>query len=86
MRNANYEVYSTELNDGDAILLLSDGLPELQNSDSEMYGYKRLKRIFTLNGSKKSYEIISILKEECNNWEMDREQNDDITFIVIKFK
>lgn len=86
MRNANYEVYSTELNDGDTILLLSDGLPELQNSDNEMYGYERLKSIFALNGSKKSDEIISFLAEEYKIWKGNREQNDDITFIVVKAK
>lgn len=86
MRRTDYDVYSTELNDGDAVLLLSDGFPEQQNTGKEMYGYERLKRVFTLNGSKNSGEIISILKEECNNWKMDREQNDDITFIVIKLK
>jgi hypothetical protein len=86
MRNTEYRIYSTELNEGDTILLLSDGLPELQNKDNEMYGYERLKKIFTENGNKNSGEIISVLKEECNNWKENREQNDDITFIVIKAK
>ncbi|MBX3007164.1 MAG: PP2C family protein-serine/threonine phosphatase [Melioribacteraceae bacterium] len=86
MRNTDYRIYSTELNEGDTILLLSDGLPELQNKDNEMYGYERLKKIFTENGNKNSGEIISVLKEECNNWKENREQNDDITFIVIKAK
>lgn len=86
MRNTDYKVYSTELNEGDTILLFSDGLPELQNREKEMYGYERLKKIFTINGNKNSDEIISVLSNECINWKGDGEQNDDITFIVIKIK
>ncbi len=86
MRKTDYEVFSTELNSGDTILLLSDGLPELQNADEEMYGYERLKRILNVNGNKSSGEIISALEIEAKHWKGDMEQNDDITFIAVKVK
>lgn len=84
MRRTDYKIISTELNIGDTILLFSDGLPELQNSNKEMYGYERLKRVFAENGHKSSNEIISALQMDGANWKGDVEQNDDITFIAVK--
>lgn len=86
MRNVNYEVYTGEVNSGDTILLFSDGLPELQNINNEMYGYNRLKEIFVKNGNKNPDEIISVLENESRIWRGEREQEDDITFVVIKVK
>src|SRR3990172_7918044 len=37
-----YQTKTTELNSGDTILLLSDGLPELFNGKKEMFGYERV--------------------------------------------
>ncbi|HOI28503.1 MAG TPA: PP2C family protein-serine/threonine phosphatase [Melioribacteraceae bacterium] len=86
LRRTEYDVFSTEVNSGDTILLLSDGLPELQNADREMYGYDRLKRVFAENGGKSSNEIISALQMDGANWKGELEQNDDITFIAVKVK
>jgi hypothetical protein len=86
MRNAKYEVYSSTVNIGDAIILLSDGLPELKNKINEMYGYQRLKEVFIKNVGKTSDEIISALENESRIWRGEREQDDDITFVVIKIK
>jgi serine phosphatase RsbU (regulator of sigma subunit) len=86
MRNTKYEVYSGEVNIGDTLLLLSDGLPELKNIYNEMYGYERLKEVFIKNVRKNSDEIISALENESRIWRGEREQDDDITFVVIKIK
>ena len=86
MRNTKYEVYSSEVNIGDTLLLLSDGLPELKNIYNEMYGYERLKEVFIKNVRKNSDEIISALENESRIWRGEREQDDDITFVVIKIK
>lgn len=86
MRNTKYEVYSSEVNIEDTLLLLSDGLPELKNIYNEMYGYERLKEVFIKNVRKNSDEIISALENESRIWRGEREQDDDITFVVIKIK
>jgi ligand-binding sensor domain-containing protein len=41
MSDFPYEVRDTVLNNGDTILLMSDGFPELLNNNDEQYGYKK---------------------------------------------
>lgn len=86
MRNSKYEVYENQFSSGDVILLLSDGMPELQNTNDEIYGYERLTEVFAKNANKTADDIIAILKHESNTWSHGREPDDDITFVVIKVK
>ncbi len=86
MRGAKYEVWQNELSNGDTVLMLSDGMPELQNPDNQMYGYDKLKDAFLTHAGKNSNEIISALIEESRIWSAGREQDDDITFVVLKMK
>jgi serine phosphatase RsbU (regulator of sigma subunit)/ligand-binding sensor domain-containing protein len=81
-----YEVKKTTLNPGDTILLMSDGLPELQNDKEEMYGYKRIRNGFEDVAEKQPEEIIAFLKKEGKAWNGDQAPDDDVTFVVIKVK
>ncbi len=86
MKNSEYDIYEGELAEGDTILMLSDGFPELRNVENEMFGYEKLKKVFANNANKSSEEIISILKEDGSRWVNDKDPNDDVTFVVIKVK
>ncbi len=81
-----YEVKDTTLRTGDTILLMSDGLPELQNDDEEMYGYKRIRNGFEDVAEKQPEEIITFLKNEGKAWNNGQAPDDDVTFVVIKVK
>jgi len=67
-------------------LLMSDGLPELENSKGELYGYKRIRNGFEDVAEKKPAEIISYLKNEGAGWVNSADPDDDVTFVVIKVK
>ena len=84
--NYPYDIRETKLNTGDTILLMSDGLPELQNSDGELFGYQRVRNTFENTAEKSSEDIIEQLKHEGKVWIGDKEPDDDITFVVIKVK
>lgn len=86
MRSAEYEVKELNINKGDTILLLSDGLPEMQNVSGEMFGYGRIKELFETNISKSPEEIISILKSEGSHWSNRIDHDDDVTFVIIRIK
>ncbi len=81
-----YEVKDTTLKPGDTILLMSDGLPELQSDKEEMYGYKRIRNGFEDVAEKAPEEIISFLKNEGKKWNGDQAPDDDVTFVVVKVK
>lgn len=86
VHNSSYSSEQIELNDGDAVLMLSDGFPEIQNVNNQQYGYNRLIDIFLEIGSKNTDEIIKKLKNEVSNWVGNNEIEDDVTFVVIKIK
>ncbi len=81
-----YELKDTTLKPGDTILLMSDGLPELNNDSGEMYGYKRIRNGFEDVAEKSPEEIIGYLKNEGSTWVNDEAPDDDVTFVVIKVK
>ncbi|HEY6906750.1 MAG TPA: two-component regulator propeller domain-containing protein, partial [Ignavibacteriaceae bacterium] len=46
MKKSSYKVQEKELKKGDALLLLTDGLPEQMNTKEEMFDYSRVKSKF----------------------------------------
>lgn len=84
--NSSYNITEFEVNSGDAILILSDGLPELFNSRKELFGYERVQSEFHKVAEKSPKEIVERLKECASDWSKDTEPIDDVTFVVIKVK
>ena len=86
MRNFKYNLFETELFPGDCILLLSDGYPELTNSNDEQIGYERLQNQFLNMANKSPEQIIKHLKYIGSDWVEGKDPDDDVTFVVIKVK
>ncbi len=86
MKNFPYKSRESSLNSGDTILLYSDGLPELENNDDEMYGYDRAKTEFHSVGEKEPEEIVDHLTNSASRWSNGKDPEDDVTFVVIKVK
>ncbi len=84
--NFPYDVRETTINSGDTILMLSDGFPELMNSDKELYGYKKIKNEFGNIATSNPEDIIDYFIDKGNKWTDNAEPNDDITFLVLKAK
>jgi Stage II sporulation protein E (SpoIIE) len=86
MKKFPYKKAESHLNIGDRILLYSDGLPELANDSSEMYGYEKIKTEFQSVGEKEPEEIVDHLKNSASQWANGNVPDDDVTFVVIKVK
>ncbi|KAA3614838.1 MAG: hypothetical protein D8M58_10310 [Calditrichaeota bacterium] len=86
MEKFPYEIKETALNVGDTLLLMSDGLPELQNNNGEQFGYQRIHDLFLEVAENSSEEIIERLKNNGKSWVNDEAPDDDVTFVVIKVK
>ncbi len=86
MRNATYNLVEKELNQGDTILLLTDGLPEQMNAEEEMFDYARVKKHFNDIIENSPNNIIEKLVSAGDDWMGSRIQDDDITFVVIRIK
>ncbi len=81
-----YEQRKLELSDGDTIVLMSDGFPEMFNNKRETLDYSRVKEIIGEVGHKPSQEIIDYLSKTGEQWANGRGQDDDVTFVVLKVK
>jgi serine phosphatase RsbU (regulator of sigma subunit) len=79
-----YKKTETILSQGDTLLLMSDGFPELFNEQKEILDYKKSKKIFGSVAELSSKQIIDQLCEEAENWRGSAKLEDDITFVVIK--
>ncbi len=85
-RDILYKEEEVQLNSGDTIVLMSDGLPERLNPNGEMLGYKNMKRLVAECGDKSANQIIEHLKQSGDKWAEGYPQEDDVTFVVIKVK
>ncbi|HYO12007.1 MAG TPA: SpoIIE family protein phosphatase, partial [Thermoanaerobaculia bacterium] len=82
----DYQETGTRVEPGDAILLLTDGLPELQNLEGEPLGYPRVRSLFEGLGDKAPEKIIAGLTEAAESWAGGQAAGDDVTLVVIKVR
>jgi sigma-B regulation protein RsbU (phosphoserine phosphatase) len=84
MDGAEYEGRRLELREGDCVLLMSDGLPELPSPNGEVYGYARVhERLRTVVGGGPR-SAIEGLASEVESWTGGKPPADDVTFVVVR--
>ena len=86
MGSASYKTVEKELNGGDTILLLTDGLPEQMNGHKVIFDYSRVLKYFDEIAENAPNEIINRLVQKADDWMDGQKQSDDVTFVVIKVK
>lgn len=84
--DSSFTINKFDVDSGDAILILSDGLPELKNGKNEQYDYSRVKVEFNSIAEKTPSDIVEYLKNSASEWANGVEPDDDVTFVVIKVK
>ena len=83
---AERQEMSYELQSGDTILLMSDGLPEMLNPENEMLDYPKTKELFEEVADQSPKAIIDHLFKAGTLWADGEPQADDVTLVVIKVK
>ncbi len=81
-----YQIVETELNDGDTVLMMTDGLAELFNTERKLFGMQRIKNQFLSNMEKPVDGIVENLFSAAKKWRNGAKQNDDITFVSFRYK
>jgi len=84
MKNYHYKVKEDNFESGDTLLLLSDGLPELKDSNGLIFDYPRVEQSFREVVSSEPQKIIDHLVAVGDAWRNEKPLEDDITFMVIK--
>jgi sigma-B regulation protein RsbU (phosphoserine phosphatase) len=79
-----YQQKSTQLKEGDSLILITDGVIEAKNQNDEIYGKQRL--LEAIPKSKKSaQEILDLLLENIQSFSKGAMQHDDLTIVVIQW-
>ena len=86
MKKADFDLHSFNLESNDALVLISDGLPECVNHEGEMLDYEPVKECIAANGNKSAQGIIDSLIDLGDEWMSGLMNDDDITLVVIKKK
>jgi serine phosphatase RsbU (regulator of sigma subunit) len=81
-----YQEREFPLDPGDAILLMSDGLPELLNAEGEEFGYPRTAERFSRCATEHPAEICRFMALGGDEWANGASQDDDMTFIALQIK
>lgn len=81
-----YQQHETELAPGDAVLLMTDGFPELFNGRREMLGYSRAQAFYQEAADRPAEAIIAHLREAQSIWTGNQPPEDDVTFVVLKLR
>lgn len=85
--NADIKTRELEIESGDVLFAMSDGLPELFNSDKEMLGYDRIRdRFAAVAKDASAKEIIDKIEILSQEWVNGGAINDDIALITLKAK
>jgi len=73
------------MEEGDVILLYTDGITEAKNKNDEMYGLERLKESLKKHGKiNRTERIFDYITKDFSSFVGEYVQKDDITMIVIK--
>ncbi|MDX1592259.1 MAG: PP2C family protein-serine/threonine phosphatase, partial [Balneolaceae bacterium] len=79
-----YKAEKMKVEEGDVLLLMSDGLPELFNAEREMFGIERVEEILMNSNGYGARDIITQIKQGAESWVGSNSPHDDITLMVLK--
>jgi len=88
MEGEKYTPIEFRLEKSDALILMSDGLPERLNDKDEMLSDVRLVAEIEKAGKtqQSTLEILEALVKSGDDWANNTPQNDDVTLVVLKVK
>ena len=79
-----YKVFSRPVSPGQTIVIGTDGIWETHNPDGEMFGKENLRRLIRVNARESAEKIVTGIVDAVSAFRGDREQEDDVTLVVVK--
>ena len=84
LKNESYTKQSLEMSKGDTIMVVSDGLPEAENENKELYDYQRINSILKSSNELDAESIKKKLFNSLDKWLKGGIPQDDVTVLIIK--
>ncbi|MGP8269347.1 MAG: SpoIIE family protein phosphatase [Terracidiphilus sp.] len=84
--NATYDEFNVTTEPGDAIVFVSDGILDAENTQDEMYGQDRLAALLCGHRSHSAQQIADAIHADVARFQGDKDRFDDETIIVLKVR
>jgi serine phosphatase RsbU (regulator of sigma subunit)/CHASE2 domain-containing sensor protein len=85
LEDFDYPTQQLQLNTGDSLLLLTDGVTEAMNADGEQYGMGRVNDILLANDPHPKM-LITSLRDDVRRFVGKTEASDDLTLLALRWK
>ncbi len=82
---AKFRNHPIELNPGDCVFVYTDGVPEAEKTDRDMFGLDRLLETLNQNPDASPEELIQRVHGAVDEFAGDAEQFDDITMLCLEY-
>ena len=84
--HVDYSSGTVQLSEGDLLFLYTDGVTEAIREDDAFYGEERMIELIRNNHTHSPSGLITLLKQDVQEWMKGVEQADDITLLAVKKK
>lgn len=81
-----YQNKCMQIDSGDILLMMSDGLIELFDSEKNMLGLTKVEDVLANADGMSASDILNQLTQLMNTWSGGKEPHDDITIMVLKMQ
>lgn len=85
LEDFDYPTQQLQLNPGDSVLLLTDGISEAMNSNGEQYGTRRIREILAYPHPHPA-SLVTALRDDVRRFVGDTEASDDLTLLALRWK
>jgi sigma-B regulation protein RsbU (phosphoserine phosphatase) len=80
-----YTQTTMKMDNGDTLLLYTDGVTEATSREKELYGEERLLQFAVEHDGLAPKEMIEALWKSVEDWQKDAEQFDDVTMLAVTY-
>ena len=84
--DVSYDELTVDTEPGDAIVFVSDGIQDAENSAGDMYGQDRMAGLLCDQRDRTAQEIADAILSDVSRFQGDHEHFDDETIIVLKVR
>ncbi len=84
MDGVDYEQARVKMEPGDMVLMYTDGITEMRNSEKEEFGIKRVYSLIRKNHNMNAEEFVDKLVDDVENFRGETPPHDDMTVLMLK--